>query len=141
MSSSTNKTTATDASVDDFLAGIDEQKRRDSYDLISMMKRITGCEPVMWGASIIGFGTYHYKYATGHEGDMAMLGFSPRKMNMTIYIADGFTHYTDLLTRLGKHKISVSCLYIKSLDDIDRDVLYELLHRSYQEIKSWEGRS
>ena len=140
MSSSANKTVATKSSIDDFLAGVSEPKRRDSYKLIAMMERISGEKPVIWGSRIVGFGSYHYKYKSGREGDMGMLSFSPRKANMTIYIVDGFDRYADLLAQLGKHDTSVSCLYIKRLNDIDEAVLEEMLLQSYDEIKKWKER-
>ncbi len=131
-----NKTKPSSQSVTDFLAGVDEQKRRDSLELIEMMREISGHEPVLWGPSIIGFDTYHYKYPSGHEGDMCALGFSPRKANLTIYITDGFNAYGELMSRLGKHTTSVACLYIKKLADVDKDVLKELITQSYQQTKA-----
>jgi hypothetical protein len=127
-----NKTQKTDASVTDFLNGVaDEQKRRDSFILLDLMSQVTGLEPKMWGPSMIGFGDVHYKYASGREGDMFKVGFSPRKQNLTIYITDGFAHYQELLAKLGKHKTSVSCLYVNKLADIDLAVLREMVSRSF----------
>src|SRR5690606_37579313 len=131
-----NKTKPTNISVDDFLAGLDSAKKEDSRVLIGMMREISGYEPVMWGPSIIGFDTYHYKYDSGKEGDVGAISFSPRKANLTIYIYEGFDNYGDLLEKLGKYTTSVSCLYIKTLADIDLDVLRELIARSYGHLKS-----
>ncbi|MCO5207271.1 MAG: DUF1801 domain-containing protein, partial [Anaerolineae bacterium] len=91
---------------------------------------VTGEPGALWGTSIVGFGTYHYKYASGREGDWFVTGFSPRKQNMTLYIMPGFEQYNDLLSKLGKHKTGKSCLYINKLDDVDLDVLRELVAQS-----------
>lgn len=125
------KTKQHEASVEDFLNRIpDEQKRQDCFALQELMQQITGMEPKMWGDSIVGFGTYHYKYATGREGDWFIAGFSPRKQNVTLYIMAGFDQYDKLLQRLGKHKTGKSCLYIKQLADIDIVTLRELIQQS-----------
>src|SRR5688572_12312279 len=118
------KTKPTGVSVDDFIAKVDdERKRDDSRELVRLMSKITGEKPYMWGPSIVAFGTYHYKYDTGHEGDAPLAGFSPRKAAITVYL-DCFTqHPQDLLSRLGKHKVSKACLYVKKLDDVDMKVL------------------
>ena len=132
-----NKTKETKVSVDTFLKSVkDEKKRNDSYVLIDMMKKITKAEPKMWGPSIIGFGTYHYKYASGREGDMCLAGFSPRKQALTIYVFCGLETNEKLLKKLGKFKKSVACLYIKSLDDIDMKVLKEIIKESMKYIKN-----
>ena len=124
------KTKKTAVSVDKFLKSVpDKQKREDSYRIIDMMKKITKEEPKMWGPSIIGFGKYHYKYASGHEGDMCIAGFSPRKTALTIYIAR-FKKINGLLKKLGKHKMTVSCLCIKKLKDVDLKILKELIAES-----------
>jgi len=129
---SENKTQKTDASVTDFLNSIpDERKRQDGFTLLALMSEITGLEPKMWGPSMVGFGDVHYKYASGREGDMFKVGFSPRKQNLTIYITDGFANYQELLAKLGKHKTSVSCLYVNKLTDIDLTVLREMVSRSF----------
>ena len=108
------KTQPTDQRVEDFLNTIDdEQKRNDAFALLEFMKEITGEEPVMWGPGIIGFGSYHYKYASGREADWMLTGFSPRKNNLTLYIMQGFDNYEHHLTQLGKHKTGKSCLYVK----------------------------
>lgn len=122
--------------VGEFLDAVANQVRRDdAYELLEIFQEITGHEPVMWGPSIVGFDSYHYKYASGHEGTAAAAGFSPRAANLTIYVADGFDSYGELLGRLGKHKISKACLYIPSLDKIDREVLKEILGLSYKAVK------
>ncbi len=129
---SENKTQKTNASVTDFLNSIpDERKRQDGFTLLALMSEITGLEPKMWGPSMIGFGDVHYKYESGREGDMFKVGFSPRKQNLTIYITDGFANYQELLAKLGKHKTSVSCLYVNKLADIDLTVLREMVSRSF----------
>ena len=132
-----NKTQPTDADVEAFLNAVPgERKRADSFAVLEMMKEVTGEEPVMWGPSIVGFGSVHYKYDSGREGDMGLTGFSPRKANLTLYITDGFDKYGDLLARLGKHKTSVSCLYINKLADVDQDVLRELVRRSVEHMRA-----
>ena len=129
---SQNKTRPNTTSVTSFLDSVeDEIQRQDSYTLLGIMKKITGEEPVMWGPSIIGFGSYHYKYDSGREGDMMLTGFSPRKQNLSVYIMAGFDKYEELLKDLGKHKTGKSCLYIKRLSEINTDVLTELIKASY----------
>jgi len=131
------KTRPTGNSVTHFLNAIqDEKRKQDSYAVLDLMKEITGEPPVLWGSSIIGFGTYHYQYASGREGDWMLTGFSPRKQNLTIYIMSGFEKYDSLLQDLGQFKTGVSCLYIKRLDDIDRDVFKKLIQESVQYMKS-----
>jgi hypothetical protein len=128
---SENKTQKTNASVIDFLNGLpDENKRQDCLTLLEMMSEITDLEPKMWGASIVGFGDVHYKYASGREGDWFKVGFSPRKQNLTLYMMDGFPKYQDLLAKLGKHKTGVSCLYIKKLSDVNIDILRQMIAQS-----------
>ena len=130
------KTKVNDASVTDFLRSVaDEQKRKDSFEILKIMKQITKEEPKMWGSSIVGFGSYHYKYESGREGDSPIMGFSPRKQNLTLYLMRGLNSHADLLKKLGKHKTSVGCLYIKKLSDIDVDVLKELISDSLKAIK------
>jgi hypothetical protein len=131
-----NKTTANDQSVEQFLNTIeDERKRKDSFTILELMKQVTGLEPRMWGSSIIGFGSYHYKYASGHEGDTMLAGFSPRKANLTIYNMGGFEPDHALMQTLGKHTTGKGCLYIKRLDDVDVPTLKRLLEASFQHIK------
>jgi hypothetical protein len=125
------KTQLNDASVTDFLNSVeDEQKKKDSFEIMKMMKQVTKAEPKMWGTSIVGFGTYHYKGASGREGDWMLIGFSPRKQNLTLYIMPGFERYPELMKKLGKHTTGKSCLYIKRLSDVDMDVLKELMAES-----------
>jgi hypothetical protein len=127
-----NKTVPNTNSVTDFLQAIpEEQKRKDCFVLLELMKEITNEPPVMWGPSIIGFGNYHYKYDSGREGDMLLTGFSPRSQNLSLYIMAGFKRYEDLMSRLGKHKTGKSCLYIKRLSDINIEVLKELIASSF----------
>ena len=124
-------TRPTSVPVQEFLDTVPERRRREAAQLIAMMRDITGAEPTMWGPSIIGFGSQHYRYDTGREGDMPRLSFSPRKATLTIYFSEGFDRYGDHLARLGKHRSSVSCLYLTKLDDADLGVLRDLLEASY----------
>jgi hypothetical protein len=103
--------------------------------MIAMMKKITGQEPRMWGSSLIGFGTYHYKYESGREGDFFITGFSPRKAALTIYIMPGFSGYPELMEQLGPHKTGKSCLYVRNLEVIDRKVLEKLIRRSVKDMR------
>lgn len=111
-------------------------RRRDAETLLDLMGRVTGEPPVMWGPSIVGFGTYHYHYASGRQGDAAGAGFSPRKAASTVYLPDGVAAHADLLARLGPHTSSVSCLYIKDLEKVDLAVLEEIVRRSYTTVTS-----
>ena len=122
----------TDASAEMFLAQVpDDRRREDARRLCAMMREITGEPPVMWGSSIVGFGTYHYRYASGHEGDSALAGFSPRRQHLVIYLVGEFAdRHHAALARLGPHKTGKGCLYIKRLDDVDLDALRELIDRS-----------
>ncbi|MFX1367140.1 MAG: DUF1801 domain-containing protein [Promethearchaeota archaeon] len=130
---SENKTQPTNASVKGFLKAVEHpQRREDGFELLEMMKEVTNEEPIMWGPSIVGFGSYHYKYASGREGDWLKTGFSPRKQSLTIYIMEGFAEYDDLLKKLGEYKTGKSCLYINKLADVDRDVLREIIKKSYE---------
>jgi hypothetical protein len=124
-------TVPTGIDVEGFLGTLeDEQKRQDSITLRDLMASTTGEEARMWGSSIIGFGSYHYRYESGHEGDAPAVSFSPRKANLTLYITGGFEEHEDTLARLGKHKLGKGCLYIKRLADVDKDVLRELIRKS-----------
>ena len=130
------KTKVNKASVEGFLNSVeDEQKREDCFEILKMMKQVTKEEPKMWGATIVGFGSYHYKGASGREGDWMLTGFSPRKQNLTLYLMGGFDVEKDLLKKLGKYKTSVGCLYIKKLDDVDKKVLKELVTESVKKMK------
>lgn len=132
------KTAPTKASVQAFLRGIqDETRRRDCQIIARLMKQATRATPRMWGTSIVGFGSYHYRYASGREGDWFLTGFSPRKSDLTLYLMGGLSRHGPLLRPLGKHKTSKSCLYIKRLDDIDLAVLEELIRDSVRHV----GRS
>lgn len=129
------KTQPTDHSVEAFLNSLaDDRKRQDSFTILNLMAEVTGAEPQMWGDSIVGFGRYHYKYASGREGDWFLTGFSPRKQNLTLYIMAGFDEYDNLLAKLGKYKTGKSCLYIKKLADIDQTVLRELVKQSAEHM-------
>ena len=127
-----NKTTPNDQDVEQFLNSVDdERKRKDSFTILELMKQVTGIEPRMWGSSIVGFGSYHYTYESGREGDMILAGFSPRKQNLTLYNMGGFERYDELLKKLGKHTTGKGCLYIKRLDDIDLPTLRRLIEASF----------
>lgn len=131
-----NKTKPTSNSVTSFLNACEpEQKRLDALELLALFQKVTGETAVMWGESIVGFGSYHYTYKTGREGDMLLTGFSPRKQNFSVYIMAGFPKYRDLLEKLGPHKIGKSCLYIKRLSDIDLEILAELIKASFDSYK------
>ncbi|MBW4889786.1 DUF1801 domain-containing protein [Mucilaginibacter sp. HMF5004] len=132
-----NKTTETEVSVDDFISDIpDERKRADSYKMIAMCKEVTGFDAKMWGPSIIGFGTYHYKYESGHEGDMPIAAFSPRKDAISIYLCSGFKRRQELSAQLGKYKDKGGrgCIYIKKLDDVNMDILKEMYIASMKQV-------
>ncbi len=125
------KTKQTDQSVEQFLNSVQDVKRRqDCFTILEMMKKVTGFEPKMWGTSMIGFGNYHYKYASGHEGDMFLAGFSPRKQELTLYIGGGLQRYEVVMKNLGKYRAGKGCLYIKKVEDIDLPVLEELVKQS-----------
>ena len=109
---------------------------KDCFEILKLMEQVTKETPKMWGSSIVGFGSYHYKGAGGREGDWMLTGFSPRKQNLTLYIMGGFDQHEDLLKKLGKYKTSVGCLYIKKLDDVDRKVLKELVAESLMRMKN-----
>lgn len=131
------KTRPNNASVRQFLDGVeDETKRQDCQTLLDLMGRTTGEEPKMWGGSIVGFGTYHYRYESGREGDWFLTGFSPRKQNLSIYVMSGFRGYGSLLERLGKHKTGKACLYVKRLSDVDLEVLEEMVSLSVEKMAS-----
>jgi len=130
------KTQKNEASVEDFLNSVAHEKRRsEGFAVLELMREVTGLEPAMWGASIVGFGSYHYTYASGRDGEWMLAGFSPRKRNMTLYIMDGFDQYDELLSRLGKFRTGKSCLYINKLEDVDTQVLRELIRQSVAHIR------
>jgi hypothetical protein len=131
-----NKTKPTSKSVASYLAEIEDPLRRaDCLSLASMMEEISGSKPKMWGESIVGFGNYRYKYASGREGDWFLAGFSSRKQSLTLYIMGYLEFYTDILEDLGKHKHGKGCLYIKRLSDIDLNVLRTLISTSIERLK------
>jgi hypothetical protein len=126
------KTTWTDADPVGFVdAVVPERRRQDAVTLLGLMRRVTGAEPRMFGTAIVGFGEYHYKYASGTEGDAPGAAFSPRKAASVVYLNDGVSVHEELLGRLGPHKTGVGCLYLKDLDTIDLEVLEEIVRRSY----------
>ncbi|MCH7879612.1 MAG: DUF1801 domain-containing protein [candidate division Zixibacteria bacterium] len=128
-----NKTKKNNLSVSAFLETVkDKDRRKDCDTMLKLMKEMTGEKPKMWGTSMVGFGEYHYKYDSGHEGDYFKTGFSPRKQSITLYIMPGFEKYPELMDKLGKHKVGKSCLYINSLDDIHIPTLKKLVKQSYQ---------
>ncbi|MBP7998563.1 MAG: DUF1801 domain-containing protein [Chloroflexi bacterium] len=130
------KTKVNDASVLEFLHNVpDEKKRQDSLALLAFMEEVTGYEAKMWGPSIVGFGQYHYKYASGREGDMPLTGFSPRKQALTLYITSGFDQYEELLASLGKHSTGKACLYIKRLADVNLATLRKLVQQSVEHTR------
>lgn len=130
---SETKTKQTDVSVADFIAQVpDPQKRADAEVLVEMMTELSGEPAKMWGPSIVGFGFYHYKYESGHEGDMCRIGFSPRKAALTLYVDNQLPGFTEKLQRLGKHTVSKACIYIKRLSDIDMKVLREIITASLE---------
>ena len=131
-----NKTQPTKLSVTAFINGIDDrQKRADARKVAAMMRKATGNRAVMWGASIVGYGQYHYKYASGREGDFLLTGFSPRKQALTVYILAGFSQFDSLMKSLGKYKTGKSCLYLKRLSDVDEKVLERLIMGSVKYMR------
>lgn len=128
-------TRPTRASVRASLAGLDDEKRIDCAVLVKLMRMATGARPVLWGTSIVGFGSYHYRYAGGREGDWFLTGFSPRARDLTVYIMPGFASYAEPLARLGRHRHAKSCLYLRRLADVDLGVLRELVERSVADMR------
>jgi hypothetical protein len=129
------KTKRTGASVEDFLNGLtSEQTKADCFEIVKIMKQTTNEEPKMWGSSIIGFGSTHLKYASGRELDWMIIGFSPRKQKLALYLTGNYKQYTNLLQNLGKYKTGVGCLYIKTLKEVDIDVLKELIQLSVKAL-------
>ena len=132
------KTQPTNQSVKEFLNEISEPERRaDCFAVAKIMEEISGEKPKMWGPSIVGFGSYHYKYASGHEGDWPMMGFSPRKKDLTLYIMMGFEKHADLMEKLGKHSTSKSCLYIKRLSDVHIPTLKKLIKIGLKDLREY----
>lgn len=130
-----NKTQPHDLNPEDFIRTVEPPRRReDGLVLLDLFKRVTGYQPVMWGPSIIGYGRYHYRYDSGREGDFLATGFSPRKVSLSIYIMPGYQDYSEILSRLGKHKIGKSCLYVNKLADIDLGVLEELIGTGLKDL-------
>lgn len=132
-----NKTAETQTSVLDFINTFvaDETKRGDAFELVKIMQKVTGFEPKMWGPSIIGFGSYHYKYASGHEGDAPLAGFSPRKAAISLYVYLSPEKREDLLSKLGKHRAAKGCIYIKKLSDINIEILKEMVSASVEYLQ------
>jgi hypothetical protein len=131
------KTKPTETSVDAFLDAIADPSRRDDCrTVLEIMKSATGAEPKIWGSGMVGFGTYHYRYESGREGDWFLTGFAPRKNDLTLYIMAGFDRYEDLMNRLGKHKTGKCCLYVKRLSEIDLSVLRELVAASVDHMRN-----
>lgn len=134
---STLKTQPNDASVASFLKGIaDERRRKDAFTVLALMKKVTKAEPKMWGGSIVGFGDRHYEYASGRGGDWFLMGFSPRKAALTLYLMGGLEPHRALLKSLGKHKTGKGCLYIQSLEDIDEPTLVALMKDSLAKLRT-----
>lgn len=133
------KTKRTGKSVERFLNGVqDENRREDAREIIALMEDVTGEQPEMWGDSIVGFGSYRYKYESGRQGEWFLTGLSPRKANLTLYIMSGFSRYQELLKKLGKHKTGKSCLYLNRLSDVDLSVLRKLVRESVEHVKRRE---
>ncbi len=136
---SQNKTVATSVDPKSFVDALEHKTRRaDGLVLLELFAEVSGFQPKMWGPTIVGFGRYHYTYETGREGDFLATGFSPRKANLSIYIMPGYQDYSEILSRLGKHKLGKSCLYVNKLADIDLDVLRELISAGLRDLdKIW----
>lgn len=137
--SSKDKSTQNTTSVKEFIGSLDEQTQKDSKALIEMMERISGSKPKLWNIGTIGFDTYHYKYDSGREGDSFIIGFYPRKGKITVYLMDGTAHYSELLSKLGRHTTTGYCVYIKHLSDVELPILEQIMQRSYENIKSQDG--
>lgn len=136
-----NKTTETSADVEEFINSFanTDQKRQDSFELLKMMQSVTGFEPKMWGPSIIGFGSYHYKYESGHEGDAPLVGFSPRKAEFSLYAFTGLEEHEHLLKSLGKYKTGKACIYFKKLSDINQNELKKLINETSKYLQTKYG--
>jgi hypothetical protein len=137
MAKAENKTKPTEVSVRDFVSAIEPERRRnDAQELLTVFASVTGLQPKLWGPSLIGYGTYHYKYESGREGDFFMSGFSPRKTSLVIYTMPGYGDHDALLLKLGKHKLGKSCLYINKLADVKMDVLQEIISEGFETMKA-----
>jgi hypothetical protein len=132
-----NKTTETEVDVKDFINTYveNEQKKTDSFQLIELMTKLSGFEPKMWGPTIIGFGSYHYKYESGHEGEAPLVAFSPRKSEISLYLSSSFENREELLQKFGKHKSATACIYVKRLEDINLDILKKMISLSIKHVK------
>lgn len=131
------KTRENDADVGAFIASIEDDRRRaDCEEVLAMMGEVAGAPPRMWGKTIVGFGLYHYEYASGRTGDWMRIGFSPRKRNLTLYVMTGFDGHAELMAKLGKYKTGKSCLYVTRLSDVDRDVLRALMQASLEHMRA-----
>ena len=131
------KTTVTEVDVFEFIGNLEsQQKRNDSLRLVEVMQKVTGFEPKMWGPTIIGFGNYHYKYASGHEGDMPLVGFSPRKAAISLYIYSEIAAHDGFLENLGKFTMGKSCIYAKKLADINEEALVSLMNQTINYLKN-----
>lgn len=139
MAQAKAKTTETKASVPAFIKKADKAKQEDSLELLKIFEEASGFEPRMWGPSIIGFGSYHFKYESGREGDAPLCGFSPRKQEFSLYLSAGFKEREALLKKFGKHKSAKACIYIKKLEDIDIAVLKKMISLSLKHTKSKYG--
>lgn len=132
-----NKTVPTEIRAEEFVASVEHDTRRaDAEALLDLMSRVTGYKAKMWGPAIVGFGRYHYVYESGREGDYLMVGFSPRKANLSVYLMPGYDDFSDQLARLGKHKKGKSCLYLNKLSDIDLSVLEEMIAMALESVRS-----
>lgn len=130
------KTRPQEASVADYIASIEDPGRqREARQLVALMSEATGEPPVMWGNAIVGFGSYHYRYASGREGDWMLTGFSPRKAKLSIYLVDGVERHADELAKMGPYTNGVSCLYVKNLDGVDEEVLSDVVRASVQHVR------
>jgi len=138
--SPTGKSAQNATSVKELVTSLDEQTLKDSNALIKIMQGISGSSPKLWNVRTIGFDSYHYKYDSGREGDSFVIGFYPRKGKITVYLMDGTARYSELLTKLGKHTTTGYCVYIKQLSDVELSILEQILQRSYENIKSQDGR-
>lgn len=136
MANNVNKTTETESSVADFLNGIDDEtKRADSFKIVDLIERHVGFPAKMWGPAIVGFGSYHYKYESGREGDAPLFGFSPRANSISLYLSSSFPGREELLAKFGKHTVAKACVYIKKLADVDTDVLQTMVGESVNYIR------